>query len=219
MTYKGKYFKGQLESESLVCFFRQHWITLLNQWGILIILSAISLITLFNTKTIVEGLQNQALVRTFFFIGYLSLLGFTHFFFMRFLNYFLCTTIVTDQRVIEHKISLFLSDATEIIQMNQIQDIEHVLRGILPNILRYGEIKIIIASSSNAREITHVPDGKFYFRTICKLRDENAKAFARFMHQPITKEPKPALPEVIQIHTAARQYSSMNKQRPDIIFQ
>ncbi len=219
MTYKGKYFKGQLESENLVCFFRQHWITLLNQWGILAVLTTTSLITLLNTRTIIEALQNHGLVRTFFFIGYLSLLGFTHFFFMRFLNYFLCTTLVTDQRVIEHKISLFLSDITEIIQMNQIQDIEHVLRGILPNILRYGKIKIIIASSANAREISYVPDGKFYFRTICKLRDENAKAFARFVHQPIIVEPKPALPEAIKIHTAKQQYSSMNKPKPDVIFQ
>ncbi len=167
-----KYFKGQLENEEVIAHFRQHWVVIIAQ--IIYMLLMMSLLTLmfFNGKSIANFIHAHPLSTPFFFTGYVIFAAFFHKTFITILNHFVNVVLITDRRIIHYKKTLFFQNIVETIDMAQIQDIQHDLSGIMPNILKYGKIHIIIASTISTKTFKYVPNGKYYFRTICTMKNK-----------------------------------------------
>ena len=64
--------------------------------------------------------------------------------------------------------------------MYQIQNIECIGEGILPNLLKYGDIRIYLSASSAVRTLTYIPNAKFHFRCITRQKE----ALQQFRDRP-----------------------------------
>lgn len=164
--HKDKYFKGQHINEDLICFFRHHWITLVRDFLYFGIFITIIILTLSQIKTIKDVVSANRELKMLFFISFTLAIAYTHYFFIKILNYFVKIGIVTDMRIIDHHKTLFFTDSFDSIDMGQIQNIEKIQEGILPNMLQFGNIKIFLAASDTIKGFHDIPNPRFHFRCI-----------------------------------------------------
>lgn len=168
---KDLHFKGQQANEILICFFRHHWISLLREFVYFLIFLAITTLVLLKTSDIEKIIHDSRELRFLFISGFLVGTIYIHRFFMKLFNHYLSVSIITDRRIIDHKKTLFFTDTMDAIDMNQIQNIERVGEGLLPNLLKYGDIKIYLSSSAAFRTLDCVPNDKFHFRCITRQKE------------------------------------------------
>lgn len=168
---KDRYFKGQQSNEVLICFFRHHWISLLREFVYFIIFLLIIATVLMKTSEIQKIIHNSRELRLLFLIGFLMGTVYIHRFFMKMFNHYLTVCIITDRRIVDHQKTLFFTDTMDAIDMAQIQNIERICEGLLPNLLRYGDIKIYLSSSAAFRTLACVPNDKFHFRCITRQKE------------------------------------------------
>ena len=177
---KDLHFKGQQSNETLICFFRHHWIVLIKEFLYLAIFLLIAIITLSKIGTIKDILIGERELKLLFATGFLIGTIYIHRFFFRLLNHFLNIGIITDLRIIDHQKTLLFKDTMDAIDMYQIQNIECIGEGILPNLLKYGDIKIYLSASSAVRTLTYIPNAKFHFRCITRQKE----ALQQFRDRP-----------------------------------
>ncbi|MCX6734851.1 MAG: PH domain-containing protein [Candidatus Peregrinibacteria bacterium] len=168
---KDLHFKGQQANEIFICFFRHHWISLLREFVYFIIFLTITSLVLLKTSEIEKIIHDSRELRFLFISGFLVGTIYIHRFFMKLFNHYLSVSIITDRRIIDHKKTLFFTDTMDAIDMNQIQNIERVGEGLLPNLLKYGDIKIYLSSSAAFRTLDCVPNDKFHFRCITRQKE------------------------------------------------
>lgn len=171
---KDLHFKGQYANEHVIAFFRSHWITLLPDivfnFFFVAVLSVVfgsffsPILAFFGTPV-----GQTVMVVTVFLISF-----FIHNFYIKLINYFLNTVIITNFRIVENQKIVFMKDLQISIDMKMIQDIEKEQNGILKNILNFGEL-IIMMSSSDTRIFKFVPNPNFHFRLINRLKLENSQ--------------------------------------------
>ncbi len=187
MSNKDKYFRGQQENELYVAFFRHHWITLLREFlYFLMFLVALALVIV-NFPRITELTRGDGQVQVLFIFGFLALTIYFHRFFMRIFNYFTDVGIITNVRIIDHDKTLFARDLLDSVDMAQIQNMEMVRNGVLANLLGYGEIKLFLNASSVVKTFDHIPNLKFYSRTLNACMEERKSRFAAIA-RPLTLE-------------------------------
>lgn len=180
MDNKDKYFKGQQDNENFVCFFRHHWISLLGEllyFAIYIIAVTFALI---NFETIRELVQETDEIRYIFFLLFALATFLLHRFFIKFFNYFICIAIITDRRILDNERTLFFHDDLDSIDMSQIQDIEMIAEGLLPNFLNYGELKIYLSATNAVKHFKAVPNAKFHFRCLNRQKEAIRTRFNAF---------------------------------------
>lgn len=173
---KDKYFKGQQSNETLICFVRHHWMYLLKEIMYFLILFLVVALTLANIETIKELLRGNRELKMLFLTGFCILTIFIHRFFIKILNYFVNIGIITDKRFIDHQKTIFFKDTMDSIDMRQIQNIESISNGILPNLLGYGDIKIFLSASSAVKTYSCIPNIKFHYRCLNRLKEAREKA-------------------------------------------
>ncbi|MEK7673220.1 MAG: hypothetical protein AAB373_05030 [Patescibacteria group bacterium] len=166
MQNRDRYFKGQEDNETLVCFTRQHWIVLLPDLIFFMIFIAFVTVSIVNLPEIKAWVASGIEGKTVFLITFIIATLYFHRFFIKILNYFLCVEIITDKRLIEHHKTVFFKDLMDAIDLSQIQNIEMNMDGFLPNIFKYGKITIFLNSSSAVRTFTYVTNVQFHFRCI-----------------------------------------------------
>lgn len=165
------HFKGQQENEHLVCFFRHHWICLLREFAYFLIFLTVITLILLKTQDLKNLIQDSRELRFLFLVGFFIGTVYLHRFFMKLINHYLTVGIITDRRIIDHQKTLFFTDTMDAIDMSQIQNIERICEGLLPNFLKYGDIKIYLSSSAAYRTLTYVPNDKFHFRCINRQKE------------------------------------------------
>lgn len=171
MDNKDLHFKGQQSNETLICFFRHHWICLIREITYFIIFLLITIFTLSKIETIKEILRGERELKLLFITGFLLGTIYLHRFFIKMMNHFLNIRIITDLRIIDHQKTLFFRDTMDAIDMIQIQNIERIGEGLLPNVLKYGDIKIYLNASSAVHTLAYVPNDKFHFRCITRQKE------------------------------------------------
>lgn len=172
---KDKVFKGQQKNEEFECYFVHHWIALVKDFlyfGIFLIIVACAIAGIDTIQGVVSGDRG---IKLLFFVGFLTATIFFHRFFLRLLNYFVNTGIITSLRVIDHKKSLYFVDNMDSIDMAQIQNVEKISEGILPNLLNYGDIKVFLTASDATKTFYGVPNAKHIFRRINRAREERQR--------------------------------------------
>lgn len=168
---KDQHFKGQQTNEKLVCFFRHHWISLLREIAYFIIFLTVITIVMLKNNDLKNIIHDSRELRFLFIIGFFIGTVYLHRFFMKLLNHFFYVSIITDRRIVDHHKTLFFTDTMDAIDMGQIQNIERVSEGLLPNLFKYGDIKIYLSSSAAYRTLTCVPNDKFHFRCITRQKE------------------------------------------------
>lgn len=184
MINKDRYFKGQQSDEELICFFRQHWISLLREFFYFGILLFAVYLTLINIVLIKDLLQGNREIKLLFLTGFIMMSIYMHRFFMKIMSYFMSTGIVTDIRLIDHQKTPFFKDTLDAIDLAQIQNIEKYQEGLLPSLLGYGDIKIFLNASASVKTFHSIPNAKFHFR--CMNRQKEMRQLRLREHGHIT---------------------------------
>ncbi len=179
---RDRIFKGQQGNEEFICFFRRHWIDILKEimfLGIFILVVSLLIRQIDTIKNILTG--NREMKLLFFTVFSFSTI-YMHRFFLKILNYFVNTGIITDSRVIDHNKTLFFIDNLDSIDMSQIQNVEKIQEGVLPSILEYGDIKIFLTASDATKTLHRIPNAKFHFRCLNRAREARRR-------RPVVNEP------------------------------
>lgn len=174
------YFKGQQENENFICFFRHHWISLLGEIFYFLIFIAAVTFSLINIDAIQNLVQSQQEMRYGFFLIFVLGTLIFHRSFVKFFNYFICISVITDKRIIDNERTLFFKDDLDSIDMAQIQDIEMIAQGLLPNLLNYGDLKIYLSATNAVKFFKAVPNAKFHFRCINRQKEVLQNASRQF---------------------------------------
>ncbi len=196
---KDLYFKGQQAHETFICFFRQHWVTLVREFVYSLIFAFVVIITLIYFQNIQALLRGNVELKLFFLTAFLISTVYLHRFFLRMLNHFVNVGIITDIRVIDHEKTLFFHDMVEAVDMAQIQNIERISEGFFANILKYGDIKIFLNASDAILTFKRIPNAKYIFRCISREKEARQEALAANSreHQTLEQDPSTSpLPKV-----------------------
>lgn len=161
-----KHFKGQQANEEVVCFFRKHWIALLPTLvPFIFIMTVVSL--LFATISFNDFFAaNDSLHKTIFAILFVGTLLYVHRFFLQMINYFLHVVIITNQRVVEIRKTVYLHHSLDAVDLAQIQDLAKEQNGLVKNLLKFGELIITLSSTATTKTLIDVPKADFHFRVI-----------------------------------------------------
>jgi len=171
MSNRDKYFKGQQADERFICFLRHHWIYLLKEYIYAIIFFASVYFALLHIESIQNILRGNREIKLLFATVFLFGTIFMHRFFIKILNFFVNTGIITEKRFIDHQKSLFFLDTMDSIDLSQIQNIERLGDGVLPNVFGYGDLKIFLTASAGIRTFNCLPNIKFHFRCITRQKE------------------------------------------------
>jgi hypothetical protein len=168
---KDRYFKGQQVNENYICFMRHHWIHLFREYIYFIIFALIAIYALLNIEIIQNVLRGNRELKMLFLTAFLIGTFFMHRFFIKILNYFVDVAIITDMRFVDHQKSLFFKDNMDSVDMGQIQNIERIGEGVLPELFGYGDIKIYLTASAGVKIYCFVPNVKFHYRCIARQKE------------------------------------------------
>lgn len=168
---KDRYFKGQQVNENYICFMRHHWIYLFREYVYFTIFILIAIYALVNIEIIQNVLRGNRELKMLFLTIFLIGTFFIHRFFLQILNYFVNIGIITDIRFVDHQKSLFFKDNMDSVDMAQIQNIERIGEGVLPELFGYGDIKIYLTASAGIRTYYFIPNVKFHYRCIARQKE------------------------------------------------
>lgn len=162
-------FKGQMPDEVILTFYRKHWVFWLPEIIPFILFIVLYLVIILNLGSLnLPSLENP--IFQFLYLGVVVLsVIFIHRFFLRMINFFLTTVIITNYRIIEWNLSLFVKNSKESIYMRKIQDVHKVQDGILHNLLRFGKLHIILGNADRTT-LYHVPHPDYHFRLINRVK-------------------------------------------------
>ncbi|MFH0928318.1 MAG: PH domain-containing protein [bacterium] len=175
-----KNFPGKAASEETVLFLRQHWI---QPVGIIILFIfllsipvAISLVIWFYLPELLTSNLAQAL--SLLVLSAYILMA-VLFLFQTYLDYFLDTWHVTNERIISSvRVSLFRHTTSEV-RFYRIQDITTEVNGFLPTLLDYGDIHIQTAGEENRFILENVEHPKKIVQTLLKLAETDRAKHAK----------------------------------------
>ena len=176
MSNRDKHFKGQQENETLICFFRHHWMVLAKDLFYFAIFAVAIVLSLLNFNSIVDIVRADYELKLLFLSAYIFATVFIHRFSIKLLNYFVNIGIITDIRIIDHDRTVFFRDSMDSIDLSQIQNIEQIKDGLVPAIFKLGDIKIFMTASSATKTFYNVTNAKFHFR--CMNRAKEARQIA-----------------------------------------
>lgn len=145
-------FPGQQSEEEIELMTVFHWIILVPFF-----LQIFIIIGIFVFIYLVTDFFDQMSFETQFFVGTIILTLFIHIFCFRLYNHFMKVTIITNFRVIEIRNTVFLHREQDIISMNNIQDFRYEQKGILPRILKFGDLIIFGTNVEIKYELKNLP--------------------------------------------------------------
>jgi hypothetical protein len=165
-------FETQEEKETIVLFLRQHgivnvlWILIAI---IMIIAPTVVLPLLFGIMKIPIEVP-----RTYIFVGtvfwYVATFGFI---LAKFLGWFINIYIVTNQRIVDIDFYYLLNKHFSQAELNKVQDISYVTKGILSTVFNYGNVLIQTAGELPNLEFEKVPNPEQIVETIRTLTEKH----------------------------------------------
>ncbi|MBP9718001.1 hypothetical protein KBD59_01770 [Candidatus Gracilibacteria bacterium] len=173
-----RYFKGQLPNEEVLCFTRKHWMVIMPYFvGLGLVFSTIILsMTLINFKEL-NSFLGDVPYHMLMFLGTTILTYLLHLSFIKILNYYLKTVIVTNMRIIDMNKTLFFCDRKDTIDLGEVQDISMGREGIIHTLFDYGEINITLSASAQTKILHYIPNPNYYFRKIVKTKQAYVSQF------------------------------------------
>ncbi|MBD3328016.1 hypothetical protein GF340_01800 [Candidatus Peregrinibacteria bacterium] len=171
MNNKDKHFKGQMNDEEVIDFFRKHWITLMGPTFSFVLFIAILSLATYAAVQLPQFTLEETLFQILFLLTLTGTAVMTHNYFMRLFEFYITYVIITNHRVIDIHRTLYLTNDHESVYMKRIQDIQKQQVGLFKNILGYGEL-IFNAFGPDLITIHNVPNPDFHFRLVNRVRNE-----------------------------------------------
>lgn len=166
-----RFFRGQMEDEDVIAWSRKHWVSMLPDMIPFVLF--LSLVTL--TMLVINKIRLPSLTDPFFGMlivtGIAAAVWIIHRFFLRMINYFTHTVIITNYRIVEIKKTLFLRDTKESFDLRKIQEVAFRQDGLLKNLLKFGELDITLGNSE-IKTLSQLPNPDFHFRLLNKLKND-----------------------------------------------
>lgn len=173
-TFKNKdlHFKGQYTDEVVAAFFRAHWITMLPDMVVHFFFAVLIFVIFGSYSSEIISFFKTSLGAIVLILSVFLITYFIHNFFVKLVNHFLNTVIITNFRIVEIQKVIFIKDFQVSLDLKMVQDVKKEQNGILENILNFGEL-IFMMSSSDIRVMKFVPNPSFHFRMINRIKLEN----------------------------------------------
>lgn len=198
-----KYFKGQHENETFVCFFRHHAITMVKEFLYFGLFIFVLVLFISKIELIKEVIRGDRAMKLLFATCFLIMTGYMHRFFIKMFNYFMNIGIITDVRIIDYERTLFFKDTFDAIDMAQIQNIERQGDGFVANLLGYGELRIFLNASSAVKSFRYIPNVQFHFRCCNRSMEERKRHINPISRYTIEHQQKPVPFEGVEKTTLA----------------
>ncbi len=168
---KDLHFKGQYADEQVEAFFRAHWITLVPGIIANIFFLVVIAVIFGSFSSEIAAFFRTSIGELVLILSVFLLTYFIHNFFIKLVNHFLNTVIVTNLRIVEIQKMIFVKDLQISLDLRMVQDVKKMQNGILENVMNFGEL-IFMMSSSDVRVIKFVPNPNFQFRLINRVKLE-----------------------------------------------
>ena len=152
------HFQGQRESETIMAVIHRHWFDIVTHFILVILFTGLIIASFFALPFFSPTggiLTNQSFV---LFLQNTFLLFLWMYSFLIWIDYYFDVWIITNERVIniEQK-GLFVRTVSEL-KFSRIQDVTSEVRGMLPTILNFGDVKVQTASEEDFFLFRQVPD-------------------------------------------------------------
>ncbi|MBT3355867.1 PH domain-containing protein [bacterium] len=167
------HFKGKRDGEEIILILRRHWLILVAKLipfgffsiGLIAIFFLAPILTEFLPIVIDNNVFN--VVMSFFFMGFwLSL-------FVMWIDFYYDVWIVTDQRIISiEQLGLFRREISEL-EHGKIQDVTTEIHGIVPTLLKFGQVYIQTAGEK-ARFTFKQVENPVMIRSVVMALQKNA---------------------------------------------
>lgn len=168
-----KNFKGQLDEEQVLFFFRRHWLKIMpNLMNLFIIFLFLTTAIIFTGPLFKNTAVNVEVLAWIYFAVLLFFLILTHHQFLKIFHYHLDTVILTNVRLVILDKSVYLRDSRDSVDILKIQDVNKKQNGIFPRLFDYGTLVITLAGSDTMITIELVPTPDHYFKRINKIKQE-----------------------------------------------
>lgn len=148
------------ENEDILTFINEHWVVFLSPISLYVIGNALGIFLAWLGIFSLGLYEFTGLILTF--IALFVLLLTQHWFFMALIALELSGWAVTSERIIDFSFLPYVKHDMLYINIRDINEIEKRQRGILRNILHYGDVEIILASSPKPILVRFLPfPGRF----------------------------------------------------------
>lgn len=166
-------------NESVICEIRRHWFVLLSESIFLFLLLFIPIV-IFYLLDIFEHdfFYNYGALFTFIAAGWFLFIWVS--FLIVWTNYYLDVWIVTGMRIIAvEQYGLFSRNISEC-RLDRVQDVTIEIKGLIPTLLKFGDIHVQTAGEDRDFTIRRVPDPYQVKNILMKAHDnavENLRSF------------------------------------------
>ncbi len=173
-TQKDRYFRGQGPDEQILAFCRRHAISLLPHIALFMLITVALLLFIINYPAFNELFETDFFRFMLFFSG-IMLLYYVHHFFLRLFRHYLSVIVVSSTRVISLTKSLYLINEKEAVDLKNIQEVKKMQSGVLQNLFNFGDLYIILSTSTQGVYLHDIPNPDFHFRLINKAKQAYLK--------------------------------------------
>jgi hypothetical protein len=169
--YEEIHFPGQLKNEIVLLLLRRHWFILFTRL-ILIIISVITLIIIhFLFHDFNSNFQESAFYNLLIFGESVAALFLWNFFFILWVDYYLDTWIVTNERIINIEQKGFFNRNISELKLIKIQDVTSEIDGFIPTVLNYGNICVQTAGEIERFIFYQIPNPNHVKNVIVQLQE------------------------------------------------
>lgn len=189
------HFRGQRENEVVLSVIHRHWFDIATHFILIVLFASLILGSLFILPAFSSGTGLLDDPTFFLFLQNTFLLFLWMYSFLVWIDYYFDVWIVTNERVIniEQK-GLFVRSVSEL-KFSRIQDVTSEVRGMIPTILNFGDVKVQTASEEDFFLFRQVPD-PYHVKDIImeRLRTERDEEINRVVvasQQATAPQPRP----------------------------
>jgi hypothetical protein len=170
-----QHFPGQKEGEEIKYLIRKHWIVYCKLGLFLLLMVGVPFIFYLILELSFNFDDNLKRLISLGFLLYLNVTALISF--IRWLEEDLDIIIVTNERVISIDQVSFMHRTISETELTQIQDVKHVAKGVLSNVMGFGTLEIQTAAEKIVFIIQDVPAPYAMARKIMDLRGKYKKPY------------------------------------------
>lgn len=167
--YSRRHFPNQKPNEYVLMFLRRHWITVLKIIVINLCLAAMPIVFYIGLATYSNFFENDGVVAIFTLLASAMYLFIILYAFANFVDYYLDTWMVTNQRIINIEQKGLFARVISEKDLGKMQDITSEVKGFWATLLDYGDVHIQTAGETERFIFRQVPFADEVARRISNL--------------------------------------------------
>lgn len=182
---------GIMKYEKIQFFFRRHWTHFAKTLALGVVLSLITILAFLLIGIVLSEFQIIFLYSIFAFLAIISTVFILNTFFLHLFNYYFNVVIVTDNRIIVCRKTVYLINDNEAIDLTKIQDIGVVAHGFYRNYLNYGALVITLSTAAPPIFISRAPNPHYILEQLNRVKRAHI-----LQRQVSSKKPHKANPDL-----------------------